>query len=179
LTDLKSFAPIVAGTSDERELSCRLAGFPGLLAHRHNRETSMSATRAVGLMTLAVFSLCAPLQADDKDKASATGTWKWTRKTQDGQEQELKAEFKQDGEKLTGKIISPMGEAEVKEGTIKKGDIAFTITFERDGNEFKVKFTGKLDGDKIKGKVEFTLNGEKQSRDWEPTRVKEEKKGDK
>ena len=124
---------------------------------------------------IAIGFFCASVRADDKAKDTATGTWKWTRKTPDGNEQELSAELKQDGDKVTGKVISPMGEVEIKEGKIKDGKITFKITFEREGNEFTAHFSGKREGDKIKGKVEFEIDGKKQSRDWEPKREKAEK----
>jgi hypothetical protein len=123
--------------------------------------------------------LSATLQAEDKPKDSATGTWKWTRKMQDGTEQELSADLKQDGEKLTGKVTNPMGSVDIKEGKVKDGKLTFTITIERNGNEFTVHFSGKQDGDKIKGKVEFEMNGEKRNLDWEPKREKKDKDKDK
>ena len=129
----------------------------------------------VGLKMLTLAALLVLLggiaQADDK-KASASGTWKWTRKGQDGQEHESKLKLKQDGEKLTGTLTRDSNDLEIKDGKVKDGEISFRITFERDGNEVNVKFQGKLEGDKIKGKVEV---GER-SFDWEPTRVKEDKK---
>jgi hypothetical protein len=141
----------------------------------------MSTTKKVGLGLIALASLvgvvCGSALADEKGKSSATGTWKWTRKTPDGQEQEIKAELKQDGEKLSGKVLSPIGEVEIKEGKIKNGELSFEVTFEQNGNDIKVKFSGKLDGDKIKGKVEIDRGGEKQTRDWEPMREKEKKDG--
>jgi hypothetical protein len=143
----------------------------------------MKGITALGLKMLALAALlgfvAATAQAEDKAKANATGTWKWTRKTPDGQEQEISATFKQDGEKLTGKVMSPLGEVEIKEGKVKDGELSFNVTFERDGNEITAKFTGKLDGDKIKGKVEIGSGDNKRSLDWEPKRAKEEKKEDK
>src|SRR5262245_10417261 len=61
-------------------------------------------------MLAAVFALVVDCAVAEDKAASATGRWKWTRKTQDGNEQEIKAELKQDGGKLTGKVLSPMGE---------------------------------------------------------------------
>ena len=114
---------------------------------------------------------CATLQAEDK-KASATGTWKWTRKNQNGEEQQLQVKLKQDGDKLTGTLTGPGGnDVEIKEGKVKDGEVSFQVTFERNGNEITAKFHGKMDGDKIKGKVEV---GERML-DWEPTRAKDDK----
>jgi hypothetical protein len=110
--------------------------------------------------------------AEDKGKGNATGTWKWTRKSPDGQEQEISATLKQDGEKLTGTVMSPLGEVEIKDGKVKNGQITFKISFEREGNEITVNFSGKLEGDKIKGKVEIGGGDQKRTMDWEPTRAK-------
>jgi hypothetical protein len=125
-------------------------------------------------LTALVGFLAATAQADDK--ANATGTWKWTRKSPDGQEQQISATFRQDGEKLTGKVVSPMGEVEIKDGKVKDGDISFHISFDRDGTAIKANFSGKLAGDNIKGKVDVEIGDMKRSMDWEPKREKEDKK---
>jgi hypothetical protein len=130
--------------------------------------------KMVALAALFGF-FAATVHADDKAKASATGTWKWTRKTPNGSEQELSADLKQDGEKLTGKVTNAMGSVDIKDGKVKDGKLTFTITIERNGNEFTVQFSGKQDGDKIKGKVEYEMNGEKRNLDWEPKREKKDK----
>ncbi|HEV3444189.1 MAG TPA: hypothetical protein VG099_06070 [Gemmataceae bacterium] len=127
------------------------------------------------LKLLAIVALlgfcCGMLQAEDK-KASATGTWKWTRKNQNGDEQQLKVKLKQDGDKLTGKLTGPMGnEVEIKEGKVKDGEVSFQVTFDRDGTEITAKFHGKMEGDKITGKVEVN----DRTLDWEPTRAKDDK----
>jgi hypothetical protein len=124
------------------------------------------------LAITAVLGFCSGmLQAEDK-KASATGTWKWTRKNQNGDEQQLKVKLKQDGDKLTGKLTGPMGnEVEIKEGKVKDGEVSFQVTFDRDGTEITAKFHGKMEGDKITGKVEVN----ERTLDWEPTRAKDDK----
>ena len=138
----------------------------------------MNAATKVGLRILALTALtgflAATAQADDK--ANATGTWKWTRKTPDGQEQQISATLKQEGEKLTGEVESPLGKVEIKDGKVKDGELSFYITFERDGNEIKANFSGKLAGDNIKGKVEVGAGDMKRTMDWEPKREKEDKK---
>lgn len=130
----------------------------------------MKAYAAWSLKVLALAALLVGVgtMARAEDKANATGTWKWSRKSQDGQEVEITATLKQEGEKLTGKIANPMGELEISDGKVKDGALSFKIDF--NGNE--VKFTGKVMGDEIKGKVTF---GEGQSRDWNPKRVKDKK----
>ncbi len=140
----------------------------------------MKTKAALALKILALVAIMGYVvgsaRAEDGTKANATGTWKWTRKTQDGQEQEISATLKQDGEKLTGKLMSPIGEVEIKEGKVKNSEVSFQVTFERDGNQIHVKFSGKLDGDKIKGKVQIGDGDNKRTMDWEPKREKQEKK---
>ena len=54
--------------------------------------------------------------------------------------------------------------------------MSFEISFDAGGNEIQVKFSGKLQGDSIKGKAEITRDGNKTTRDWDPKRVKEDRK---
>ena len=91
--------------------------------------------KAQGIMAVKVLALVgafglvvANARAEDK-KADATGTWKWVRKGQDGQEQETTATLKQDGDKLTGKIASQLGEIDIKNGTVKDGKFATVRTY--------------------------------------------------
>jgi len=105
------------------------------------------------------------------EKANATGTWKWSFTTQNGQTFETTLKLKQDGEKLTGTVTGRNNqETEIKEGKVKGDEVTFQVTRERNGQTFTQKYKGKLSGDTIKGKVEFERNGEAQSRDWEAKR---------
>ena len=130
-------------------------------------------TVALTMLALAalVGGVAATGRADDK-KADATGTWKWVRKSPDGQESETTASLKQEGNKLTGKVTTEAGEINIQNGTVVDGNVSFEIS--SDG-EIHVKFTGKLQGDSIKGKAEITRNGNTMTRDWEPKRVKGDK----
>ena len=105
-------------------------------------------------------------------KADPSGTWKWTREGRDGQarEQTLKLAVK-DG-KLTGKMTMRENEREISNGTIEGDKLAFDVTFERDGNEFKVHFEGQLDKEQnaIDGKVSLNAGGESREFDWKPKR---------
>src|SRR5262245_9978133 len=134
-------------------------------------------TVALKMLALVVLvgGVAATGRADDK-KADATGTWKWVRKSPDGQESEITASLKQEGNKLTGKVSTEAGEIDVKNGTVMDGNVSFEITVDAGGGEIHVKFTGKLQGDSIKGKAEVTRDGNTMTRDWEPSRVKEESK---
>jgi hypothetical protein len=128
---------------------------------------------AFSALGLVLSLLClAPLAAQADDKAPATGTWKWTFTRQNGDTVENTLKLKQDGDKLSGTLAGPQGnEREIKDGKVKDGDVSFTVTFDRNGQEFTLKFSGKLSGDTIKGKNEFEVNGETRMRDWEAKRA--------
>jgi hypothetical protein len=125
----------------------------------------------VGALVVAVAALAGPARADDK--ANATGTWKWTVEF-NGQKRDMTLKLKQEGDKLTGAMIGRNNnETAIDDGTIKDGNVSFTVTRERNGQKFTTKYTGKVVGDTIKGKMEFERNGETQTRDWEATRSKD------
>lgn len=105
--------------------------------------------------------------------ADASGTWKWTVTTQNGDTIQSSAKLKQEGNKLTGTYIGRSGtESKIEDGTVKEGEISFKVVRERDGQKFTVKHQGKLSGDTITGKVEADFNGQTFSRDWEAKREK-------
>lgn len=125
-----------------------------------------TAVRGVAASMLALATMSTAWAAD------ASGKWTWTRKIQD-REITQTLELKQNGEKLAGSISGPSGQkTEIRDGTVKGSDIAFTVVRERNGQEFKIRYSGKLDGDTIQGKQVMTRNGEERSFDWEAKRVK-------
>lgn len=101
--------------------------------------------------------------------ADATGTWKSTMETPRGT-MERTFVLKQDGDKLTGKIVTQQGEREIKDGKVKGDSIEFSIEQPgRDGGPARTTtYKGKLDGDTIKGSVGM---GER-NMDWTATRQK-------
>ena len=62
---------------------------------------------------------------------------------------------------------------EIKEGKFKNGEISFQALREFNGQEFTIKYKGKLEKDTIKGKAETERDGQKRERDWEAKRVKD------
>lgn len=101
---------------------------------------------------------------------NATGNWKWSITTQNGDSFESTAKLKQEGEKVTGTINGRFGEAPVVEGSAKDDRIQLKVKRERDGQEFFINYAGKMSGDSIKGKIEFERDGNKISRDWDAKR---------
>lgn len=104
--------------------------------------------------------------------AEAAGKWTW--KTMFQQNEVVQTlELKRDGEKLTGTITGRNNQKiEIKDGTFKNDEVAFTVVRTREGQEFKTVYKGKVDGDTIKGKSTSTRDGQERSRDWNATRVK-------
>jgi hypothetical protein len=96
-----------------------------------------------------------PSRADDK-KASFNGTYGWT-VTRNNMEMKNTLKLKQDGDKVSGKLLTKRGEneneSEIKEAAIKDGVLSFEVTREFNGNSFTIKYSGKLEGDTLKLKV--------------------------
>lgn len=61
--------------------------------------------------------------------------------------------FQQEGEKLTGKAVAESGEtkreAELAEGRITGDTLSFVETLQFQGNELRIRYTGKINGDEI------------------------------
>ena len=108
-----------------------------------------------------------------EDTPNPTGTWKWSVKMGD-QTREFSLKLKLDGDKLTGSMPGRDGkETPIADGKYKDGELSFSITREREGRKMTSKYAGKITGDTLKGKVEFTREGQTQSRDWEAKRAKD------
>jgi len=127
------------------------------------------------IFACAVLALGFIATASAEDKAaSATGTWTWSFPGRDGgAERKMTLTLQQDGEKLTGKLSSPgrdggaARETEIADGSVKGGEVAFSVTREFNGNKRTSKYTGKVSGDAITGKVAMKdQDGNDQSRDW-------------
>jgi hypothetical protein len=103
--------------------------------------------------------------------APVDGKWSWTQMRQD-QQVIMVLELKADGEKLTGTLTRGERKDEIKEGTIKGADLAFVTVVERDGNQFKTNYKGKLDGDKIAGTITSNFGGQERTREWTANRAK-------
>jgi hypothetical protein len=127
---------------------------------------STNAIRWIAGTTLAVTLAVAAWAAD------ANGKWTWTQKR--GQNDVMMTlELKQDGEKLTGTVGAGERKTEIKEGTIKNNEVAFVVVRERNGQEVKTNYKGKLDGDTIKGNISLKgPNGQDRNIEWTAMRAK-------
>jgi hypothetical protein len=100
------------------------------------------------LVCALALSVSAMAQSPD-----ATGDWEITLNTPQGPFP-ARLSLKQEGEKLTGKIKSQLGETPL-EGSVKDKAIKFSYTIKFQDQDFIITLTGNLDGDALKGDADF------------------------
>ena len=98
-----------------------------------------------------------------------SGSWKSTMQGPNGAIERTFV-LKQDGAKLTGKVVTPRGEVEIKDGKVDGDNIEFvTEQPGRGGGEVrKTQYKGKVSGDEIKG----TQGAGDRSAEWVATKQK-------
>jgi hypothetical protein len=118
------------------------------------------------IVALAIIAAAHATRAAD----DPSGTWKWQLMF-NGQSIDVSLKLKLEGDKLTGTLTSPMGEAAIQDGQYKDGDLSFKVVRKgQDGTERTNKYSGKVSGDTWKAKVEFERNGQTGSREFEAKR---------
>lgn|SRR5487761_1434382 len=127
-------------------------------------------TVAAMAFALVLTSSATLLAADES--TDPTGTWKWS-VTFNDRTRDMTLKLKLEGDKLTGSMLGRDNqETPIEDAKYKDGEVSFTVTRERNGQKFMIKYNGKVSGDTIKGKSEFQRDGQTQSRDWEAKREK-------
>jgi hypothetical protein len=94
-----------------------------------------------------------PAKAAAPAAAGVTGAWALSIETPMGT-RPSDAQFTQNGEQLTGKMISERGEVPFT-GTVKGNAIAFSFNVDAQGQQLKLDYTGTVTGDTIAGTVKF------------------------
>jgi hypothetical protein len=108
--------------------------------------------------------------------ADVAGTWTWVMPGRNGGSDRTNTlTLKIDDSKLTGKIAAPgpggqIAETPITDGKVDGDKVSFTVVRQYNGNSRTNNYTGSVSADKITGKIEFTRQGETQSRDWEAKR---------
>jgi autotransporter translocation and assembly factor TamB len=105
--------------------------------------------KTLAAVLVAVAGALVPVAAQDAKKIDITGTWEMTVESPQGQ-MVITANYKQEGEALTGTHVSEMGETPLK-GAVKGTDIEYTITLDMGGQQMSIVHKGKVDGDTITG----------------------------
>ncbi len=105
-------------------------------------------------MTLRMVVLFAALASMPLAAADVTGAWIFE-VTLDAGTGTPSFEFKQDGEKLTGKYMGMFGEAPLT-GTVKGDRIRFQFKLSQGGESIEVIYEGAIQGDSMKGKADYS-----------------------
>src|SRR3954462_10798912 len=93
-------------------------------------------------MTALLFLLMAAVLS----AADVSGKWSGEVPGRGGQGAKATFVFKADGDKLTGTMTGPQGEAALEEGKVTGDEISFSMT----GGNAKLLFMGTVAGDEIK-----------------------------
>jgi len=112
--------------------------------------------KKVVLLVLGMALAVAPVAAQEAAKPKAvniTGAWEMTVESPQGQ-MVITANYKQDGENLTGNHVSEMGEAPLK-GTVKGSDVEYTVTIDMGGQQMAIVHKAKVDGDTLTGTADI------------------------
>jgi len=94
-----------------------------------------------------------PVAAQDAKKIDITGTWEMTVESPQGP-MLITANYKQEGETLTGTHVSEMGESPLK-GTVKGVDVEYTLTIDMGGQQMSIVHKARVDGDTMKGSADI------------------------
>jgi hypothetical protein len=105
---------------------------------------------------LGVITTALAVSAAAAFAADITGRWTLTVETPGGTRQST-VEFKQDGKNLTGAIHSQVGDAPLT-GSVDGDQVSFSVTRERDGQQFKIDYSAKVEDAKMTGTVKFGDN---------------------
>ncbi len=81
----------------------------------------------------------------EKSESKLAGRWEGKFTRPDGEEMKITYTFKVEGEKLTGTVVSPRGEREITNGTVKGDEFSFEV----DAGDNVIKSQGKLADKKI------------------------------
>jgi hypothetical protein len=114
----------------------------------------------IRLLTVVVFALGVLVPARLGAQATnVTGEWAFNVQTDQGGGTPT-ITFKQDGEKLTGKYVGQLGNADLT-GTVKGEAIHFTFTLDVQGQQAPVTYDGTVEKNTMKGKMDIAgmVNG--------------------
>jgi len=100
------------------------------------------------------------------------GTWSIKITTSEGRTVEPEIKVTKDGSNLKGTYRTKGIEKDFEARDLKVSDqqLSFTVAGQANDTQFTVKYTGRPRGDKMSGKVDYDLNGNTGSIDFEATR---------
>jgi len=105
--------------------------------------------KGAAMVAIAALLVSARLDA----QTNVTGEWLFNVTTDQGGGTPT-ITFKQDGEKLTGKYVGQLGNADLT-GTVKGSAIHFTFTIDAQGTPAPVTYDGTVEKNTMKGKLDI------------------------
>jgi hypothetical protein len=142
----------------------------------------MNLNKSIKILIGAVFAAGMLVQAKAQDATAAakpvdpSGTYIWTMQGRNGGPTRTNTlVLKWDGTNLTGNVTSPRrggqtSTTDIANGKVTGADVSFVVVRTFNDNTFTNTYTGTVSDTAIKGKVEFTRDGDTQSRDWDATK---------
>ena len=120
----------------------------------------MNLSRPLAVAALVMLSACSmmPAKKAAAPKPGVTGTWVLTVESPMGT-RDSDAMFTQNGEQLSGKVVSPRGETPLT-GSVKGDAIAFSININVQGTDLQIDYSGTVTGDTMGGTVQFGSFGD-------------------
>ncbi len=118
------------------------------------------------------------LAADKQEKPAAaptntvSGKWVYTLDVSLDTSLDFTAEFKQDGENVTGFVTVQELKTAIEKGKFKDGQLTFEIPREYGGVKFTSRYAGKLTGDTLKGKIVSGTAPVERTYEWSAKREK-------
>ena len=118
----------------------------------------MSKAHKSTLIVAALLLAVVAVPALAADTAKVAGDWNLTVEGPNGTGTPT-ANFKQDGENLTGTYKGRFGESPLN-GSIKGNAIKFTVAITTPNGDIQLEYAGTVDGDGMKGTVKFGEMGQ-------------------
>ena len=114
---------------------------------------------ALVLVSAQLFLPAVALAKAGAQATNVTGDWAFNVTTDQGSGTPT-ITFKQDGEKLTGKYVGQLGNADLT-GTVKGSAITFTFTVDVQGQQAPVTYKGTVEKNTMKGTLDIAgmVNG--------------------
>lgn len=118
------------------------------------------------------FAADPPVKSAAVATNSVTGKWAYTLDVSLDTSLDFIAEFKQDGENVTGSVTVQELKTAIEKGKLKDGQLSFEIPREYGGVKFMSRYSGKLTGDTIKGKIVSGTAPLERTYEWSAKREK-------
>lgn len=131
--------------------------------------------RSFATLVLPLAFVCLSTQLDaqvsskKKTENSPVGSWNWERKSGD---EMIKSQLTvtKKGDTYAGRVKDKDHDLTIKNSKFKDGTFSFEVSPHKENPEMTIQFSGKVSKGEIKGTMNYTVNGEEKSQEWNPKR---------